>query len=255
MSFKCPIENCYMEFKNPHGLKEHIRSVHSSRVYCPYEGCYAFIKPRNLSEHVKSVHEKIKIKCFKCNQEFGKSSIYYHYKRCLTKEEFKNRKNCKSAFGNQHKTLGDIQILYEKVKTNNRCIRTVTIDGVKKYRCFVDGCKSILSNFNSVRSHVNIAHSDLPSWRESVRKNRVESSESQHTDPKTVCKFKDCGKSFSTASAKMYHENRVHSKLSRCPVEGCRTITKRGYLKEHLKYVHNITNLESFEDDILELET
>lgn len=260
MSFKCTIENCNMEFRHPYGLKEHMKSVHSTRVYCPYEGCYSFVKPRNLAEHVKSIHEKVKVTCYKCNQEFIKSSIYQHYKKCLTQEEMKSRKNLKltPTLGTQLTATKDVQILYEKVKTNNRCIKTVTINGVKKYRCFVDGCQSILSNFNSLRSHVNIVHSDYPAWKESAKKKRVESlrqeKECQEIDSTTVCRVENCGKSFQCPSARTYHENRVHSKLAYCPMEGCKTVTKRGYVKEHLKYVHNITNPELLEDDILEFE-
>lgn len=143
----------------------------------------------------------------------------------------------------------EIQIVHEESKPPpSYRIISMTIDGKKKYKCFIDKCQAILPNFNAVKSHVKNVH--YFSTREKcpfkgcsaiIKNTNIKNHlKEKHCDRQYECGYEGCNRKFTFLKRAEEHRYRVHSPHERCLIKGCDRMVKSSYMKYHLRKAHNI---------------
>lgn len=161
--------------------------VHQTSMICPFNSCHAIIEPGNLDEHVKLAHTKLNLKInvqsnneekFNCTEDNCESSfsdeqsltshiLTVHHELIQCPQE-----NC-TSFMKRASLSRHIRSIHEKSKetcpncgklisfsTVKRHLESCTHDGVRKFPCPIEDCKSTSKTNYGLRAHIKQVHRD-----------------------------------------------------------------------------------------------
>lgn len=241
----CSLPNCFEEFSTELCKNRHFRDDHKLDVFCPIDGCYIWIQPNEYLRHHQVNHFDWKGKCPTCKKRISWLDMKKHINKvCPMQDKTEPKVVLKNIMDSKPKVIS---------------IETVDL----KPRFSLDAeTKPRITMHTPIQIDPNILdkkRKDFPTMDLQVSLHQLKpklkkiNSKNERSHKKTkilndagliadslICQFKDCNKSFSTATSRKKHETNVHSVATfECTYEGCNSVFKnKVYLGKHLNNVH-----------------
>ena len=222
---------CEAKFGTRSAMKRHVRNVHQDRKTLCNKCGESF---KDINYHIKSVHENVNFPCDQCNKKYlSKQGLDYHIKH--SHSDFK-KSVCQFC-------AVEVTDVKNHIKLNHSGKVEKTIP------CKDENCDKMFRTKQEARTHYNAGHLNKKEmcplcggWYKNLYTHihQIHQAEKKH-----ICD--ECGKAFGKKHDLKVHIDRVHLlKRYVCPRCG-KTISK---IREHLKTVHNVTevNMDEIKD-------